>query len=367
MAFMITTASSITMNSSPYPNYMTSSKFGCIPGAMHEHERIKLKQASSWSLQFKAPMKVNATKVDAIDWSMVDPKKESPNMVSDLRVERMIHDDSIFQEIFCIRLYEVGPDETASIETLMNHLQETTANHMKKSGLMHDGFGFGSEEMSKHNLTWVMAKIQMIVDRYPIWGDIVQMETWKAAHGKNGVCCNLTLHDCKTGEILVRASSYWVMMNTKTRKLSKFPNEVRAKLEQIYVDKPPLIEQDTRTWSKSEEKINEHICKGLKPRWSDLDINQHVNNVKYVGLILESVPKTIIENYEIHSMTLDYYREFTKDNILQSFTSILTNNSDETSNYDIVDCQHLLRFDIDGDNSNIMKGRTRWRLKQGNK
>lgn len=66
-------------------------------------------------------------------------------------------------------------------------------------------------------------------------------------------------------------------------------------------------------------------------------------------------------------MTLDYYREFTKDNILQSFTSILTNNSDETSNYDIVDCQHLLRFDIDGDNSNIMKGRTRWRLKQGNK
>lgn len=25
----------------------------------------------------------------------------------------------------------------------------------------------------------------------------------------------------------------------------------------------------------------------VQPRWSDLDVNQHVNNVKYVGWILE--------------------------------------------------------------------------------
>ena len=53
-------------------------------------------------------------------------------------------------------------------------------------------------------------------------------------------------------------------MNKKTRKLSRFPNEVRAKLEKFFVDKPPLVEQATRTWSRSEDNINEHICKGLK-------------------------------------------------------------------------------------------------------
>jgi fatty acyl-ACP thioesterase B len=25
----------------------------------------------------------------------------------------------------------------------------------------------------------------------------------------------------------------------------------------------------------------------MQPRWADLDINQHVNNVKYIGWILE--------------------------------------------------------------------------------
>ncbi|KAL7600468.1 hypothetical protein Lser_V15G24081 [Lactuca serriola] len=357
MTVMITTSSSIIMNSSPG---MTPVKFGCNRGAMHEHKKIKLKYASSWSLQFKAPTKVNATKAGAVDWSMVDPEKEGPNMVSDLLVERMIQDGFIFQEKFCIRVYEVGPDHIATVETLMNHLQETTANHMKKGGLIHEWFG--SKEMFKHNLTWVMAKIHMVVDRYPTWGDFVQIDTWKAAYGKNGVCCNLTFRDCETGEILVRASSFWVMMNSKTRKLSKIPNEIRAKLEQIYVDKPPLVEQVTRTWSTSEKNINEHMCKGLKPRWSDLDINNHVNHVKYIGLILESVPKTIIENYEIDSITLEYYRECTKDHKLQSFTSILKKDNDEISDFEIVDCQHLLQFES---GSNIMKGGTRWRLKHG--
>lgn len=113
---MITTSSSIIMNSSPG---MTPVKFGCNRGAMHKHKKIKLKYASSWSSQFKAPTKVNATKVGAMDWSMVDP---GPNMVSDLGVERMIQDGLIFQEKFCIRIYEVGPDQKASVETLMNHL-----------------------------------------------------------------------------------------------------------------------------------------------------------------------------------------------------------------------------------------------------
>ncbi|KAI3525049.1 hypothetical protein L1887_03720 [Cichorium endivia] len=356
---MLTTAYS---NLSPFHG-MLLGRHGDKAGIIHVYGMIKTKHVSSWGLQFKASTKVNATKVGATDSKMVDQEKEVPNMVSDIGLGRMFQDGSIFREKICIRVYEVGPDQTASVETLMNHFLEIAISHMKRIGLMHDRFG--SEEMSKENLMWVVAKIQMVVDRYPTWGDIVQIDTWKSACGKNGLSCNLTFSDCKTGEILVRASSIWVMMNKKTRKLSKFPNEVRAKLEQYFVDTPPMIEQDTRTWSKKEEKFDENVCKGLTPRWSDLDINYHVNHVKYVGLALESVPKTIMENYEIHSMTLQYYQECTKDSVLRSVTSILANDNVRVANVDVVDCCHLLQFEIGGGGGSIMKGRTRWRLKHG--
>lgn len=35
------------------------------------------------------------------------------------------------------------------------------------------------------------------------------------------------------------------------------------------------------------DTINLHLF--LQPRWADLDVNQHVNNVKYIGWILEVI------------------------------------------------------------------------------
>lgn len=37
----------------------------------------------------------------------------------------------------------------------------------------------------------------------------------------------------------------------------------------------------------------------LQPRWSDLDVNQHVNNVKYIGWILEVINLLFLNCYLI--------------------------------------------------------------------
>jgi hypothetical protein len=119
---------------------------------------------------------------------------------------RIIHDGFMFRQNFSIRSYEIGADRTASIETLMNHLQvtcpllnsffrhlrstrlfcsgsgplltvflsflvlfqETALNHVKGAGLLGDGFG-STPEMSKRNLFWVVSQMQAIVERYPCW------------------------------------------------------------------------------------------------------------------------------------------------------------------------------------------------------
>ncbi|GAB2300387.1 Palmitoyl-acyl carrier protein thioesterase, chloroplastic [Dionaea muscipula] len=300
-------------------------------------------------------------------WMMLDWKPRRPDMINidPLGLGRIVQDGLVFRQNFSIRSYEIGADRTASIETLMNHLQETALNHVKNTGLLDDGFG-STPEMCKRNLIWVVARMQVLVDRYPTWGDVVQVDTWACASGKNGMRRDWLVRDCNTGGILTRASSVWVMMNKETRKLSKMPDEVRAEIRGYFLDKPPVIDDDGRKLRKLDDNTAEYIRKGLTPRWSDLDVNQHVNNVKYIGWILESVPSPIMETHELSGMTLEYRRECGRDNVLQSLANVVTGASSFDGLLDSgnVECQHLLRLD---DGSEVIRARTEWRPKHYSK
>lgn len=391
---------------SPDPNAKKSTKLGSGSANL---SGIKSKSASSGSLQVKAnaqaPPKVNGTTVglplggvkadDEImssppprtfinqlpDWSMLlaaittiflaaekqwmmlDWKPRRPDMLIDpFGLGRIVQDGFVFRQNFSIRSYEIGADRTASIETLMNHLQETALNHVRGAGLLGDGFG-ATPEMAKKNLIWVVTRMQVLVDRYPTWGEVVEVDTWVCGSGKNGMRRNWLVRDGKTGETLTRASSVWVMMNKQTRRLSKIPEEVRGEIEPYFLDSAPIVDEDSRKLPKLNDDTADYIHKGLTPRWSDLDVNQHVNNVKYIGWILESAPVPIVESHELYSMTLEYRRECGRDSVLQSLTAVSGKETDNFLDSGNVECQHLLRLE---DGAEIVKGRTEWRPKFAN-
>ncbi|KAH7657291.1 Acyl-ACP thioesterase protein [Dioscorea alata] len=253
-------------------------------------------------------------------WTLLDWKPKRPDMLTDaFSLGRMVNDGLVFKQNFSIRSYEVGADRTASIETLMNHLQETALNHVKISGLMGDGFG-ATQEMSIRNLIWVVTKMQVLVERYP--------------------------------------TCVWVMMNKNTRRLSKMPEEVRAEIEPYFLERSAIIDEDSRKLPKLDDDTADYIRKGLTPRWGDLDINQHVNNVKYIGWILESAPISILENHELASMTLEYRRECGRDSVLQSLTAV--SDTSDTLMDSGIECKHLLRLECGAE---IVRGRTEWRPK----
>ncbi|KVH93851.1 Acyl-ACP thioesterase, partial [Cynara cardunculus var. scolymus] len=237
----------------------------------------------------------------------------------------------------------------------------------KKKGLeLVSDIGVGSLVKDGHELKgfvklyhWELEHLFQISYR----GDVIQIDTWISAFGKNGMSTNWMLCDCKTGDILMRASSTFVMINKETRRLSKIPLEVRAELEKYFVDTAPIIEEITSNFPKL-DKNNVYVRNELTPRWSDLDANQHVNNLKYVGWILQDVPERILENYELASMTLKYCRECTMGSVVHAYTSILGNNNGGIAYYSHVDCQHQLQLDVaGGDGEIILEGRTRWRPK----
>uniref|UniRef100_A0A4P8L7T0 Acyl-[acyl-carrier-protein] hydrolase n=1 Tax=Camellia fraterna TaxID=542725 RepID=A0A4P8L7T0_9ERIC len=348
------------------PSKVNGTKFGVVEGLKGEndtpshHERTIINQLPDWSMLLAAITTIFLAAEK--QWMMLDWKPRRPDMLTDpFGLGKIVQDGLVFSQNFSIRSYEVGADRTASIETLMNHLQETALNHVKGAGLLGDGFG-ATPEMCKKNLIWVVTKMHVVVDRYPAWGDVVQVNSWVAASGKNGMRRDWIVHDCKTGDILTRASSVWVMMNKETRRLSKIPDEVRVEIGPYFVDSPPVLDEDSRKLPKLNESTADYICTGLTAKRSDLDVNLHVNNVKYVGWIVESAPPPILESHELSSLTLEYRRECGRDSVLRSLTNVSGGGAGLVdSGY--VECEHMLRLE---DGPEILKARTEWWPKYAN-
>ncbi|XP_031285546.1 oleoyl-acyl carrier protein thioesterase 1, chloroplastic-like [Pistacia vera] len=304
----------------------------------------------------------------------------SGTLADRLRLGSLMEDGFSYKEKFIVRCYEVGINKTATVETIANLLQEVGCNHAQSLGFSTDGFAT-TTTMRKMNLIWVTARMHIEILKYPAWSDVVEIETWCQSEGRIGTRRDWIIKDYSNGQVIGRATSKWVMMNQVTRRLQKASDEIR---EEYLVFCPPeprfsFPEKDNaslRKISKLEDPA-EYSRTGLMPRRADLDMNQHVNNVTYIGWVLESMPQDVIDSHELQTITLDYRRECQQDDIVDSLTSPeWIEDSDAVSKIqgtnglpakgdreDYRQFLHLLR--LSGDGSEINRGRTEWRKKSG--
>ncbi|PRQ40252.1 putative oleoyl-[acyl-carrier-protein] hydrolase [Rosa chinensis] len=295
-----------------------------------------------------------------------------------------------YRQRVVIRSYEVGPDKTVTLESILNLLQETALNHVWMSGLLSDGFG-ATHGMMKHDLIWVVSRMQVEVDHYPIWGEVLEIDTWVGASGKNGMRRDWLIRSEATGHVFASATSTWVMMNRTTRRLSKMPEEVRAEIAPWFIEKQAITEDVLEKIVKLDNKAK-YMNKDLKPKRSDLDMNQHVNNVKYVRWMLETIPDQILEAHQLTSIILEYRRECGSSDIVQSLCQpdedgILKDGLKQDKETSLVNgfslaaeilegngflasfgnqklrYTHLLKIDGESQNDEIVRGRTTWKKK----
>ncbi|KAK1380741.1 Acyl-[acyl-carrier-protein] hydrolase [Heracleum sosnowskyi] len=282
------------------------------------------------------------------------------------RQGRIIDNGVRYRQMVVIRSYEVGPDKTATLESILNLLQETGLNHVWMSGLLGDGFG-ATHGMTRNDLMWVVSKLQLQVEQYPIWGEVLQLDTWVGASGKNGMRRDWELRSQATGIVFARATSTWVMMNKKTRRLSKMLDEVRAEISPWFIEKQAIME-DTPEKIKKLDDTAKHGTSSLKAKRSDLDMNHHVNNVKYVGWMLETMPDEFMEEYQLSNIILEYKKECGSSDIVQALSepdedNRTINGSLGSLNGMQLKYTHLLQTKGEVRKEEIVRGRTTWRKK----
>ncbi|KAJ4956551.1 hypothetical protein NE237_013334 [Protea cynaroides] len=301
----------------------------------------------------------------------------SASLAEQLRLGSLAEDGKSYKEKFIVRSYEVGINKTATVETIANLLQETACNHVQSLGYSTDGYGT-SNTMRELHLIWVTTRMHIEVYKYPAWGNMIEIETWFEA-GRVGTRRDFIVKDA-SGTLIGRATSKWVAMNQDTRRLQKVNDQVLEEILSYSPQTPRLaFPEEGNSSLKKIPKLKEpgqYSRLGLKARRADLDMNQHVNNVTYIGWLLESMPEDIIDTHELRKVTLDYRRECRHDNVVDSLTSMDlmegaeaipelngTNGSATERKHKENCCQflHFLRMSDGG--PEINRGRTEWRRK----
>jgi fatty acyl-ACP thioesterase B len=104
-------------SSSPLDTPIPSSPFQMTPS------KTFYNALPDWSVLLAAMMSYIFLAAEK-QFTLSDWKPKRPDMLADaFGFGRMIQDGTVFRQTFPIRSYEIGADRTASIETLMNHLQ----------------------------------------------------------------------------------------------------------------------------------------------------------------------------------------------------------------------------------------------------
>lgn len=273
---------------------------------------------------------------------------------------KFVNKNTSFIEEFRIRGNECGPDQHANMITMANLLQEVGGNHGVALWGRADS-GFASMPGMDH-LIFVATRMQIRMEAYPKWGDLVRLETYFAEDGR--LCTRRDWHitDATTGAHLGAATSTWVTINSETRKLSKLPEDVRARWLNLAPSPPRAALPASATKRKLQDFPQEPALHGplVSARRSDTDPNGHINNVCYLSWALEAVPEHVYNGYNLREVEMDFKAECHAGDTVEVLGHPLTDVSN--GNGCAQQFLHLLRKPEGGSGGagEVWRARTTW-------
>lgn len=207
----------------------------------------------------------------------------------------MPHDASLWSETLRVRSYEMDMHGHAKIQVVCNYLQEAASNHAA-------ALQVSVERLRPEGLAWVLARLHVQVESYPTWGQTIRIETWPSGVDELTATRDFLIYD-EEDTVLVRATSSWMVIQLENKRPVRMPKFVRD-LERP--ERAPAIKETFQKIAPPSKAIHQS---SFAVRYSDLDLNAHVNNTRYVEWIVESMPERILRQHQMAELELQFRNE----------------------------------------------------------
>lgn len=196
---------------------------------------------------------------------------------------------------FKVTSNDMAPNGRLSLTALMKYFQEAAHQHAINMGV-------GFHQLKIQNIFWVLSSIDIEIKELPAFDETFKVETWP--RGSRRLFSIRDFFVYKNGTVVARASSAWLMINLT----SKRPVRPEALFSGIrFLSEKRAFDQESAMAVKTN---GSKLLESRAVRFSDLDINGHVNNTRYVEWIFDAIHLTPFKDLRVCGLSVKFSSEF---------------------------------------------------------
>jgi medium-chain acyl-[acyl-carrier-protein] hydrolase len=214
-----------------------------------------------------------------------------------------------------VHVYETGPDGRLCLHSLFDYFQDIASDHAVK-------LGYGRDELMKLNHFWVLSRIYAEISAWPPWGENIIIKTWP-----RGTDRLFALRDFEArypdGRPIALATSSWLIIDRDTKRIQR-PDKNLSRNNSVTDIEKALPRNAVKLEPADSIDRKAH---NFKVRISDLDINLHTNNARYLKWVTDSYDLDFILNNVPLSAEINYLAESRFNDNVVIMVSEETNNS----------------------------------------
>lgn len=189
-----------------------------------------------------------------------------------------------------------------SSRLFMGHL----GNHMLNAADFHSNDrGYGMNYLMPCHKTWVLSRLAIEMEEMPQSYDKFFVETWVESVMRYFTSRNFAVCGAD-GKVYGYGRSIWAMIDTESRQ----PVDILAVRdglikEYIETEKPCPIQPSSRVKMGKEAEL----VRSIDTYYSDVDVNGHINSVKYIEHILDLFDLDFYREHRLQRFEIAYVAE----------------------------------------------------------
>ncbi len=238
---------------------------------------------------------------------------------------------------YTVQTYDIDKRRRMTVAAMIKQMQEAAMQNVMELKV-------SVWDMEAQHISWVLLRKGIRINRLPMIGESLKIYTCPTGFEKVFTFRDYKVFD-ESGELIAFSSSSWLLLDTRTRRMSRIPSYIL----EFEKDMPPASECLPRPSVKLPIMERVDYSSPFRVYWHDLDFNGHLNNVYYLQWMLETLPDELLENGTLRSFDIQYKVEgHWKDEIIS-----------ETQQYEEERFLHRLKLKDSG--KELAVGMSEWR------